>query len=88
VTIEATLSGRRSIPALQVFNWSGNTLISSDDLSKLISLKTGNPVDEPQLDRDPGAGAQASTVNSGREAVVIKPVPSFADKYGSATLFR
>jgi len=27
-------------------------LISGDDLSKRISLKAGNVVDEPQLDRD------------------------------------
>jgi outer membrane protein assembly factor BamA len=34
------------------FSWSGNTLIPSDELSKHITLKTGEPVDALQLERD------------------------------------
>jgi outer membrane protein assembly factor BamA len=60
------------------FSWSGNTLISGDELSKRISLKTGNPVDEPQLDRDL-AQVRKLYGKFGREGVMIKPVPSFAD---------
>ena len=41
------------------FSWSGNTLIPSDELSKRITVKTGDPVDALQLDRDLVAGAQA-----------------------------
>ena len=57
-------------------SWSGNTLISSDDLTKRITLKTGNPVDALQLDRDL-AQVRKLYGKFGREAVIIKPVPAF-----------
>jgi outer membrane protein insertion porin family len=77
VTIEVTVSEGQEY-RLTGFGWSGNTLIPGDELSKHISLKTGNVVDEPQLDRDL-AQVRKLYGKFGREGVMIKPVPSFAD---------
>ena len=59
-------------------SWSGNTLLPSDELSRRITLKTGSPVDALQLDRDL-AQVRKLFGKFGREAAIIKPVPSFAD---------
>jgi len=59
-------------------SWSGNTLLPSDELSRRITLKTGSPVDALQLDRDL-AQVRKLFGKFGREAAMIKPVPSFAD---------
>jgi outer membrane protein insertion porin family len=64
---------------LSGFNWSGNTLISSDELSKHISLKAGDPVNALQLDRDL-AQVRKLFGKFGREGVIIRPVPTYADK--------
>lgn len=77
VTIEVTLSEGDQY-RFAGFSWSGNTLISSDELSKRITLKTGSPVDDPQLDRDL-AQVRKLFGKFGREGVMIKPVPSFTD---------
>ena len=76
VTVEATSIRRRTVSAGGL-SWSGNTLISSDELAKHITLKTGNPVDGLQLDRDL-AQVRKLYGKFGREAVIIKPVPAFA----------
>ena len=77
VTVEATLSEGEQY-RLGGLNWSGNTLISSDDLTKRITLKTGNPVDALQLDRDL-AQVRKLYGKFGREAVSIKLAPAFAN---------
>ncbi|HZE81858.1 MAG TPA: POTRA domain-containing protein [Candidatus Polarisedimenticolia bacterium] len=83
VSIEVTVSEGEQY-RLTGFSWSGNTLIPGDNLSKRMSLKAGNPVDEPQLDRDL-AQVRKLYGKFGREAVMIKPVPSFADNTVSYT---
>jgi outer membrane protein assembly factor BamA len=75
VTVEATLSEGAQY-RLAGLSWSGNTLISSDDLTKHITLKTGSPVDVLQLERDLAQVRQLYG-KFGREAVKIKPVPAF-----------
>ncbi|MGZ4896661.1 MAG: hypothetical protein ACXVJ0_09355 [Candidatus Angelobacter sp.] len=75
VTIAVTVSEGDQY-RLAGFNWSGNTLISSGELSKRITLKTGSPVDAPQLERDL-AQVRKLFGKFGREGVMIKPVPSF-----------
>jgi outer membrane protein insertion porin family len=75
VTVEATLSEGEQYRLAGV-SWSGNTLISSDDLTKQITLKTGVPVDGLQLDRDLSQ-VRKLYGKFGREAVMIKPVPAF-----------
>lgn len=77
VTVEATLSEGTQY-RLAGLSWSGNTLISSDDLSKRITLKMGVPVDGLQLDRDLSQ-VRKLYGKFGREAVIIKPVPAFVD---------
>jgi outer membrane protein insertion porin family len=77
VTVEATLSEGDQY-RLAGLSWSGNTLISSDELTKHITLKSGNPVDALQLDRDL-AQVRRLFGKFGREAVIIKPVPAFVD---------
>ena len=77
VTVEATLSEGEQY-RLAGLSWSGNTLISSDDLTKHITLKTGNPVDALQLDRDL-AQVRKLYGKFGREAVRIQPVPAFVN---------
>jgi outer membrane protein assembly factor BamA len=77
VTVEATLSEGEQY-RLAGLSWSGNTLISSDDLTKHITLKTGNPVDALQLDRDL-AQVRKLYGKFGREAVSIKPLPAFVN---------
>lgn len=77
VTVEATLAEGDQYK-LAGLSWSGNTLISSDDLTKHITLKAGSPVDALQLDRDL-AQVRKLYGKFGREAVLIKPVPAFVD---------
>jgi outer membrane protein insertion porin family len=60
------------------YSWSGNTLIPGDELSKRISLKTGEPVNAAQLDRDL-AQARKLFGKFGREGVIINPVPTFTN---------
>src|SRR6201999_681649 len=61
------------------YSWSGNTLISSDDLSKQITAKAGEPVDAVKLEQDL-AKARKLYGKYGREAVIIRPVAAFSDK--------
>jgi outer membrane protein assembly factor BamA len=75
VTVEVTLSEGDQY-RLAGISWTGNTLISSDDLTKHITLKSGSPVDALQLDRDL-AQVRKLYGKFGREAVSIKPVPTF-----------
>jgi outer membrane protein assembly factor BamA len=77
VTVEVTVSEGDQY-RLAGFSWSGNTLISSDELSKRISLKTGSATDALQLDRDL-AQVRKLYGKFGREGVMIKPVPSFVE---------
>lgn len=77
VTVEATLSEGDQY-RLAGISWSGNTLISGDELTKHITLKPGSPVDALQLDRDL-AQVRKLYGKFGREAVSIKPVSSFAN---------
>jgi outer membrane protein insertion porin family len=62
---------------LDTFTWSGNTLIASDELSKRISLKAGEPVNALQLDHDL-AQAKKLYGKFGREGVAINPNPTFS----------
>lgn len=75
VIVEATLSEGEQYRLAGV-SWSGNTLISGDDLTKQITLKSGVPVDSLQLDRDLSQ-VRKLYGKFGREAVVIKPMPAF-----------
>jgi outer membrane protein insertion porin family len=59
------------------FTWSGNTLISSDDLSKYVTLKPGEVVNAEKLQHDL-AQARKSLLKFGREASTIIPRPVFA----------
>ena len=59
------------------FSWSGNTLVTSDELSKRLTLKPGDPVNALQLDRDL-VQARKLFGKFGREGVVIKAIPTFA----------
>jgi outer membrane protein assembly factor BamA len=61
------------------YSWSGNTLVSSGDLSKQITVKTGEPVDALQLEKDL-AKARKLFGKFGREGVVITPLAAFSDK--------
>jgi outer membrane protein insertion porin family len=76
VTVEAALAEGEQY-RLAGLSWSGNTLISSDELAKRITLKAGSPVDALQLDRDL-AQVRKLYGKFGREAVMIKPIPAFA----------
>lgn len=64
---------------LSGYSWSGNMLVSSDDLSKQITAKVGEPVDAVQLEQDL-AKARKLFGKFGREAVIIRPVTAFSDK--------
>ncbi|HSK44382.1 MAG TPA: POTRA domain-containing protein [Candidatus Binatia bacterium] len=77
VTVEATLSEGEQY-RFAGLSWSGNTLISSDELTKRITLKSGGAVDALQLDRDL-VELRKLYGKFGREAVIIKPVPAFVD---------
>src|SRR5882672_337737 len=59
------------------YSWSGNTLISSEELSKQITLKSGEPVNAIKLDHDL-AGTRKLFGKFGREAATITAVPTFA----------
>jgi outer membrane protein assembly factor BamA len=59
------------------YNWSGNTLIASEELSKQITLKSGEPVNTSKLNQDL-AKAGKLFGKYGREAATITPVPTFA----------
>ena len=58
------------------FSWSGNTLIPSDELSKRITVKTGEPLDALQLDRDL-IEVRKLFGKYGREGLVITPMLAF-----------
>lgn len=58
------------------YTWSGNTLVSSPDLSRYITLKTGEPVNASKLRYDL-AQARKQFLKFGHEATVITPVPTF-----------
>jgi outer membrane protein assembly factor BamA len=58
------------------FTWSGNTLVSSADLSRYITLKPGEPANAPKLAYDL-AQARKLFLKFGREAAAITPVPTF-----------
>ncbi|MGC2696996.1 MAG: POTRA domain-containing protein [Candidatus Angelobacter sp.] len=83
VTIEVTVNEGDQYQ-LAGFTWSGNTLISSDELSKSITVKTGKPVDALQLERDL-ANVRRLFGKFGREGVTINPVPAFN---GNAVNYR
>lgn len=75
VTLDVSVSEGEQYQ-LAGFGWTGNTLISSEELSKSISIKPGQPVDAPQLDRDL-ANVRKLFGKFGREGVVINAVPTF-----------
>ncbi len=58
--------------------WSGNTLIPSDELSKKITLKPGEPVNALQLEHDL-VQVKKLFGKFGREGVVINSVPAFSE---------
>lgn len=59
------------------FAWSGNTAAPSDQLSKLITIKPGDPVNFPKLESNLAA-VRKLLRKFGREAAVIKPVAAFS----------
>jgi len=77
VTVEVAINEGEQY-RLAGYNWTGNTLIPNDELSKHISLKIGSPVDASQLDRDL-AQVRKLFGKFGREAVSIKTVPLFTE---------
>jgi outer membrane protein insertion porin family len=60
------------------YSWTGNTLIPGDDLSRRITIKTGEPVNALQLERDL-AQVRKLFGKFGREGVTINPVPAFGN---------
>ena len=60
------------------FSWLGNTLISSDDLSKIITLKPGEPVNASKLDSDL-TQARRLFRKFGHESAQIMAKPAFAE---------
>ena len=58
------------------YAWSGNRLVSGDELSRRITLKKGEPMNAMQLERDL-AQARRLFGKFGREGVTIEPQPSF-----------
>ena len=64
------------------YSWSGNTLIPGDELSKRITLKTGEPVNAPQLERDL-VQVRKLFGKFGREGVIINSTPAFT--HGAVT---
>jgi outer membrane protein insertion porin family len=75
VTLEVSVSEGDQY-RLAGYSWSGNTLIPGDELSKRITIKTGEPVNAPQLERDLGQ-VRKLFGKFGREGVTINPLPSF-----------
>ncbi|HEV3316462.1 MAG TPA: POTRA domain-containing protein [Candidatus Angelobacter sp.] len=59
------------------FQWSGNTLITSDELSKRITLKTGELVDGPKLDHDLGLVREVFG-RFGRQGATIAPLATYS----------
>jgi len=76
VTVEVSVSEGDQY-RLAGYTWSGNTLIPADELSKHITLKAGEPVNAPQLDRDL-AQVRKLFGKFGREGVTINPTPAFS----------
>jgi hypothetical protein len=58
------------------YSWSGNTLVSSDELSRHITLKPGEPVNAIKLERDLNWNRRLFG-KFGHEAVTISPAPTF-----------
>ncbi len=58
------------------YNWAGNTLIPSDELSKKITLKPGLPVDAQELERNL-VEIRKLYGKFGREEAAITPEPVF-----------
>jgi outer membrane protein assembly factor BamA len=59
------------------YSWSGNTLVSSDELSRRITPKPGEPVNAAKLDHDLNA-ARKLFGKVGHEGAAIFPVPTFS----------
>jgi outer membrane protein assembly factor BamA len=76
VNVEVSVS-EGDLYRLASFSWSGNTLIPSDELSKRITIKTGEPVNALQLERDL-AQVRKLFGKFGREGVIINPTPAFS----------
>jgi outer membrane protein assembly factor BamA len=76
VTIEVSVNEGEQY-RLAGYTWAGNTLIPSDELSKHITLKPGEPVNGQQLDRDL-AQVRKLFGKFGREGVTISPTPTFS----------
>jgi outer membrane protein assembly factor BamA len=62
---------------LGTFQWSGNTLITADELSKGITLKPGELVNGLKLDHDLGL-VREMFGRFGRQGAVINPVATYA----------
>ncbi len=76
VALEAPVSEGEQY-RLAGYNWSGNTLISGEELSKHITLKPGETVNTSKLNQDL-ARVRKLFGKYGREAATISPVPTFA----------
>jgi outer membrane protein insertion porin family len=62
---------------LGAYSWSGNTLITSEELSKRITLKAGDPLNAVQLERDL-VQTKKLFGKFGHEGVIIDSVPEFS----------
>lgn len=75
VTIVADISEGPQV-TLAGYQWSGNTLIPTAELSKRITIKVGEPVDLPRL-QDDLAKIQKAYGKFGREAATVNALPAF-----------
>jgi outer membrane protein assembly factor BamA len=75
VVVEVKLSEGSQF-ALAGYRWTGNTSIPSEELSKLITAKPGQPLNFVRLEDDLGRVRKAFG-KFGREAANIKPLPEF-----------
>jgi outer membrane protein assembly factor BamA len=83
VVVEAKLNEGRQY-SLGGYHWAGNTLIPSEELSKLITAKAGQPLNFVRLEEDLGRARKAFG-RFGREAASVKPVPEFGENSVSYT---
>jgi outer membrane protein assembly factor BamA len=83
VVVEAKLNEGRQY-SLGGYHWAGNTLIPSEELSKLITAKAGQPLNFVRLEEDLGRARKAFG-RFGREAASVKPLPEFGENSVSYT---
>jgi len=76
VTMEVTISEGIQY-RVAGFSWTGNTLFQSEELSKHLTLKPGDPANGVKMENDL-AGVRKMYGKFGREAVRVHPVADFS----------